>query len=331
MTEKANMQLRYPLLLFFILGLPLLFFLAHRRKKAFIFFSDTAHLPGTLTLKQIFYRTLPLLRGSILLLLLIALSRPESVSSEREYQTKGVDIMIALDLSGSMLAEDFKPENRLVVAKQEAIKFIRGRENDRIGLVVFAKKAFTQCPLTLDYDILVKLLGDLAIGLIPDGTAIGMGLATAVNRLRSSDAKSKIVLLVTDGENNAGNIDPITAAELAKSFHVKVYTICIGRGGLVPFPVNDPLFGKRYVQANVAVDEFTLKRIADITGGLFFRARDPQALTEIYARINKLEKTDVKVKEYRSYEELFPYFLIPALVILLLELGASQTFLLKVP
>ena len=325
------MELRHPLLLLLILALPLVFFLSSRRKKAFVFFSDTSYLPAALTLRQILYHGLPLLRAAVLLLMLLALARPESVSSEREYQTKGVDIMIALDLSGSMLAEDFKPENRIIVAKQEAAKFIRGRENDRIGLVVFAQKAFTQCPLTLDYDILIKLLGDLQIGLIPDGTAIGMGLATAVNRLRSSDAKSKVVILITDGENNAGNIDPITAAELAKSFHVKVYTICIGRGGLVPFPVNDPLFGKRYVQANVAIDEFTLKRISDITGGLFFRARDTQSLSQIYEKINALERTEIKVKEYRSYSPLFHWFIIPALLLLIAEIVLSRTFLLTVP
>lgn len=325
------MQLRYPFILSLLLLLPLLFLWARRRAKAALFFSDTSHLPRSMTLRQILYGLMPLVRGLALLLLLIALARPEAVSSERDYQTKGVDIMIALDLSGSMLAEDFKPENRLMVAKQEAAKFIRGRENDRIGLVVFAKKAFTQCPLTLDYDILIKLLGDLQIGLIPDGTAIGMGLATAVNRLRSSDAKSKIVILITDGENNAGNIDPITAAELAKSFRVKVYAICIGRGGLVPFPVNDPLFGKRYVQANVAIDEFTLKRIADITGGLFFRARDPQSLAQIYEKINALERTEIKVKEYRSYAPLFHWFVIPALLLLIAEAVLTRSVLLTVP
>ena len=230
-----------------------------------------------------------------------------------------------------MLAEDFKPENRLVVAKQEAAKFIAGRENDRIGLVVFARKAYTQCPLTLDYQVLIKLLADVQIGMIADGTAIGMGLATSVNRLRDSDAKSKVIILVTDGSNNAGNIDPITAAELAKAFGIKVYTICIGRGGMVPFPVNDPLFGKRYVQANVEIDEMTLKRIADITGGLFFRSRDPQSLTQIYERINQLEKTEIKVREYRSYEELFYWFLWPGLLLLLLEVLASRTVFLKVP
>ena len=325
------MEFRHPILLLLMAALPFLFFLSFRRKRAYLFFSDASYLPKTWTLRQLFYRGLPLVRGIILLLLLLALARPEAVSSEREYQTKGVDIVIALDLSGSMLAEDFKPENRINVAKQEAAKFIRGRENDRIGLVVFAAKAFTQCPLTLDYDILIKLLGDLQIGLIPDGTAIGLGLATAVNRLRSSDAKSKVVILITDGGNNAGNIDPITAAELAKSFHVKVYTICIGRGGLVPFPVNDPLFGKRYVQAKVDIDPYTLKRIADITGGLAFMARDAQALSEIYEKINALERTEIKVKEYRSYSPLFHWFVIPAILLLILEAVLSRTVLLTVP
>ena len=167
--------------------------------------------------------------------------------------------------------------------------------------------------------------------MIADGTAIGMGIATAVNRLRDSNAKSKVIILLTDGENNAGNIDPITAAELAKSFGIKVYTIGIGRGGMVPFPVDDPLFGKRYVQANVDIDETTLKRIADITGGLFFRARDTAGLAEIYERINKLEKSEVKVKEYKSFNELFPIFLFPAILLLFLDIFLRRTILMKVP
>lgn len=271
------------------------------------------------------------LRAAAFALFVFALARPQAANRERELETKGIDIVISLDISGSMLAEDFKPENRLAVAKQEAIKFIRGRTNDRIGLVVFSRDAFTQCPLTLDYDILTSLLSEIQIGMIPDGTAIGMGLATAVNRLRESDAKSKIVILITDGENNAGKIDPITAAELAKTFGIKTYTIGVGRGGLVPFPINDPLFGKRYVQAKVDIDEFTLKRIADITGGVFFRARDPIALSEIYARINELEKTEVKVREYESFDELFPFFLIPALMLLAVELLLRNTVLLRIP
>jgi len=323
---------RHPIFFLLLLLIPVILWLSKGRKRVTLAFSAVEALQGRWTsLRVMLYRFLPLLRILVLCLVIVALARPESISSEREYQTKGVDIVIALDLSGSMLAEDFKPENRLVVAKEEAAKFIRGRENDRIGLIVFARKAFTQCPLTLDYDVLIQLLKDVQIGMIADGTAIGMGVASAVNRLRDSDAKSKIIILITDGENNAGNIDPITAAELARTFGIKVYTIGVGKGGLVPFPVQDPLFGKRYVQAKVEIDERTLKRIADITGGLFFRAREPKALEDIYEKINELETTEIKVKEYHSYDQLFPIFLIPALALLLFEILMSRTMLLKVP
>lgn len=315
-----------------LLLVPLILMLAQRRERLELGFSSLDLLKNrSSTFRMFLYRSLPYLKGLVFFLLIAALARPANVSSEREYQTHGVDIMITLDISGSMLAEDFQPENRVYVAKQEAIKFIKGRENDRIGLVVFAKKAFTQCPLTMDYNILMQLIEDIRVGMIDDGTAIGMGLATAVNRLRDSDAKSKVIILITDGENNAGNIDPITAAELAKSFGIKVYTIGVGRGGMVPFPVEDPLFGKRYVPVNVEVDEASLKRIADITDSLFFRARDPAALSGIYEKINQLEKSEVKVKEYKSYDELFPFFLIPALVLLLFDIFLRRTVLLKVP
>lgn len=325
-------EFRHPLFFLLILGLPFLFLVSKKRQRVSLSFSASSLFrQAPISSRLLLYRTLPFLRTASLLLFILCLARPQRVASEREYQTKGVDIIISLDISGSMLAEDFKPENRLVVAKQEAIKFIRGRENDRMGLVVFARKAFTQCPLTLDYEVLTRLVEDVQIGMIADGTAIGMGLATAVNRLRNSDAKSKVIILITDGANNAGNIDPITAAELARTFDIRVHSITVGRGGLVPFPVNDPLFGKRYVQANVEIDEMTMKRIADITGGQSFRARDPEALSAIYQKIDQLEKTDVKVKEYRSFEELFPYFLLLGLVFILLEVTLSQTVLLKVP
>lgn len=326
------MEFKDPHYFWLLLLLPAAWFFSRKRREAAVRFSAVQELKKNyFSLRLIFYQFLPLFRALVFLLFITALARPQKVTAEKEYQTKGVDIVIALDISGSMLAEDFKPENRMVVAKQEAAKFIRGRENDRIGLVVFARKAFTQCPLTLDYDILIHLLEEIQIGMISDGTAIGMGLATSVNRLRGSDAKSKVVILITDGANNAGNIDPVTAAELAKTFGVKVYAICIGRGGLVPFPVNDPLFGKRYVQAEVEIDEMILKRIADITGGLFFRARDTQALQQVYDQIDKLEKTEVKLKEYRNYEEMFYFFLIPGLALLMAEILLSQTVLLKVP
>ena len=326
------MVFRYPAFFLLLLLLPLVFFWAKRRERIEFAFSSLGLLKGRPRTPRMFlFKLLPVLKAAMFLLLIAALARPSSVASDKEYQTLGVDIIIALDISGSMLAEDFQPENRIFVAKQEAVKFIQGRENDRIGLVVFSKKAFTQCPLTLDYRILIELLSEIRVGMIADGTAIGMGIATAVNRLRDSNAKSKVIILLTDGENNAGNIDPITAAELAKSFNIKIYTIAVGKGGMVPFPVDDPLFGKRYVQADVEVDETTLKRIADITGGLFFRARDTAALSEIYERINKLEKSEVKVKEYRSYNELFPLFLIPALFLLLFDIVLRRTLLLKVP
>lgn len=327
------MQFRHPLFFLFFFLLPILaYWIEKRRTYPTLRFSNVSlakPLHASWRVRSI--GMFNLLRNLILGLFIIALARPQAVNREREHETKGVDIIISLDISGSMLAEDFKPENRLGVAKEEAKKFILGRENDRIGLVVFAREAYTQCPLTLDYDILSNLLSEIQIGMIQDGTAIGMGLATAVNRLRESDAKSKVIILITDGENNAGKIDPVTAAELAKTFGVKVYTIGVGRGGLVPFPINDPLFGKRYVQAKVDIDEFALKRIADITSGVFFRARDPQSLSEIYSRINALEKTEVKVHEYQSFEELFPYFLIPALLLLGIEMVFKNTVFLKVP
>lgn len=326
------MTFRHPVFFLLLLALPLVILYIQKRQRSALLFSTTASarpLGGSWRVSGT--RLLGLFRQGTLALFIIALARPQAVNREREHETRGVDIVMAMDLSGSMLAEDFKPENRIAVAKEEAKKFVRSRENDRIGLVVFARDAFTQCPLTLDYDILTTLIDQIQIGMIQDGTAIGMGLATAVNRLRESDAKSKVIILLTDGENNSGKIDPVTAAELARTFRIKVYTVGVGRGGLVPFPVNDPLFGKRYVQAKVDVDEFTLKRIADITGAVFFRARDTQALSEIYSKINELEKTEVKVHEYESYDELFPRFLIPALILLVAEILLKNTVLLTIP
>lgn len=272
-----------------------------------------------------------LLRVLGIVLVITALARPQTVDAEREFFTEGVDIVLALDVSGSMQAEDFHPENRLNVAKEEAKRFIEGRKHDRIGLVVFAKKSYTQCPLTLDYDILSQLLKEVKIGVLQDGTAIGMGVANAVNRLRDSKAKSKVIILLTDGENNAGNIDPVTAAELAKGFGIKIYTIGIGKSGMVPFPVNDPIFGRRYIQANFKIDEKTLNRIANITDGKFFLARDTESLREIYKQIDKMEKTKIEVKDYQHFNELFPYFLIAGIGLLILEKILSATIYLKIP
>jgi Ca-activated chloride channel homolog len=315
-----------------LLLIPLLFLLLRSRQKSVIRFSSLSLLQKASSTKSFPIRgILFFLRAIALTLLIVAFARPQDIETDREFETKGIDIIMAIDISGSMLAEDFKPENRISVAKEEAKRFINGRENDRIGLVVFARKSYTQCPLTLDYKILNSLIDDVSIGLIKDGTAIGLGIATAVNRIRSSDAKSKVIILLTDGENNAGNIDPITAAELASSFGVRIYTIAIGRGGLVPFPIEDPIFGKRYVQAEVKVDEQMLKRIADITDGIFFRARDAKALARVYKKIDELETTEVKVKEYSTYHELFHLFLVPGAGILLLQILLGSTLLLKIP
>ncbi|HRK61519.1 MAG TPA: VWA domain-containing protein [Candidatus Omnitrophota bacterium] len=327
------MQFRDPLFFLLLLFLPVLFYWSRSRQKMWMPFSsvDERGLHGTVSLKILLYRLLPFLRLIVLALLIGVLARPVQALSEKDFETQGIDIVMSLDISGSMYAEDFKPQNRLFVAKEEAKNFIQGRQNDRIGLVIFAKKAYSQCPLTLDYKILTQLIDDVQIGMIEDGTAIGMGLATAVNRLKNSTAKSKVIILLTDGDNNAGNIDPVTAAELAKTFGIKVYTIGVGKGGLVDFPVVDPLFGKRYVQVEMNVDEFTLKRIADITGGKFFRARDAEGLKQVYAKIDQLERTEIKVHLYQSYQELFKYLLIPAVLLLFIELALARTVLLKIP
>jgi Ca-activated chloride channel family protein len=259
------------------------------------------------------------------------MARPQSGEKGEEILTEGVDIILAIDVSSSMKAEDFKPKNRLHVAKQVVADFIRGRKNDRLGMVVFAAKSFTQCPLTLDYGILLSFLDQIDIGMIEDGTAIGMALATCVNRLRDSDAKSKVVILLTDGINNRGEIDPITAAKTAKAMGVKIYTIGAGKRGSALYPVDDPIFGRRYVRMPVEIDEETLQEIARLTGGRYYRATDGEALANIYREIGEMEKTEIKTKEYIRYTELFWYFLLPAMVLLGAEIVLANTRFRKIP
>ncbi len=315
-----------------LLIVPVIYWISKKQKASTICFSSLNEIKklnssGTVRTRWLLYA----MRCLALILMITALARPQEVEAEREFETKGIDIVLALDISGSMLAEDYKPGNRITVAKEEAKKFVKTRENDRIGLVVFARKAYTQCPLTMDYQILTQLIDDVEIGMIKDGTAIGLGIGTAVNRLRTSTAKSKIIILLTDGANNAGNVDPVTAAELAKSFGIRIYTICIGRGGLVPFPIEDPIFGKRYVQAQVDIDEKTMKRIADIADGRYYLAGDAEALGRAYKEINELERSEMKVKEYTSYRELYHLFLFPGALMFLLELFLTNTVFLKLP
>jgi Ca-activated chloride channel family protein len=236
-----------------------------------------------------------------------------------------------------MRAEDFKPQNRIDAAKQVIKKFIKGRKNDRLGLVVFASQSFTQCPLTLDYGALLNFLDQVHIGMIEDGTAIGMGLVNCVNRLKDSKAKSKVVILLTDGVNNRGKIDPITAARIAEAMDIKVYTIGVGKEGGAPIPIDHPIFGKIYARnpdgslIMTQIDEETLKTIANITGGRYFRATNERKLAQIYEDIGKMEKTKIKVKEYMKYKELFGYFLFPATLLLLAEVVLSNTRFRKIP
>ena len=235
-----------------------------------------------------------------ILLLTVALARPQRGLRENELSGRGVDIVLALDVSTSMRAEDFQP-NRFAVAKTVASTFVEGRPHDRLGLVIFAGTAVTQCPLTLNHSVLVDLLQRVDFGMVEDGTAIGQGLATALNRLRQSRAKSKVVILLTDGDNNRGAIDPLTAADLARALGVRVYTIGVGTSGIAPFPVDDPAFGRRYVMQPVVIDETTLRGIAEKTGGHYFRARDNQALAAIYRQIDQMEKSNLTSAAYSEW------------------------------
>jgi len=264
-----------------------------------------------------------LLRSLALAALIVALARPQSSLSWQDSTTEGIDIMIASDISGSMLAEDFKP-NRLEAGKNIAIDFIKNRPNDRIGLVIFSGESFTQCPLTIDHDVLVNLYADIKNGMIEDGTAIGMGLATAVNRLRTSTAKSKVVILLTDGSNNSGSIPPITAAEIAKQFGVRVYTVGLGTNGYAPYPVPTSI-GIQYQRIKVDIDEGTLSKIANITGGKYFRATNNETLKQIYLQIDKLEKAKIDVTQYRRKTEMFLPWAIIALFLLSLEFLLKNT------
>ena len=267
-------------------------------------------------------------------LCVIALARPQAGQKETEVLTEGIDIMLCLDTSGSMRALDFEREgrrtDRLEVVREVVKAFIQKRQNDRIGMVVFGDQAFTQCPLTMDYGILLSFLDRIEIGMAGDSTAVGSALATGVKRLKDVPGKSKVIILLTDGRNNAGRITPETAAEIAASLKIKVYTIGVGVEGESPFEM-ETLFGRRYVYQKVDLDEETLKNIANITDGYYFRAKDTSGLERIYDQINKLEKTEVKVKEYMEYKELFWWFLIAALVLLLIEVVLSQTRFRKIP
>lgn len=271
------------------------------------------------------------LRIVVLALLIVALARPQTDKGQESITTEGIDIVLTLDVSGSMQAEDFDP-NRLEAAKRVAADFIRGRKNDRIGLVVFAGHSVTQAPLTLDYDVLLSLLDRVKIGMLQeDGTAIGMAIANSVNRLRDSEAKSKVIILLTDGVNNRGEIDPLTAANLAQALDLRIYTIGAGSQGRAYITVDDLFLGKRRVPIQADLDEETLQKVAELTDGAYFRATDEASLARIYDDIEQLETTKIDVKQYTDYVDVFPYLVYAAFALLCLEIVLANTRLRKVP
>lgn len=277
------------------------------RKQTQVTYSTASFLPKTQSVKPVLRHVMFAFQMIAIGLLITAMARPQSSTSSQKVSTKGIDIVLAMDISGSMRAKDFDP-NRLEAARGLALDFVEGRKTDRIGLVVFAGQAFTQCPLTTDHSVLKNLFQDIEFGMIEDGTAMGSGLATAVNRLNESKAKSKVVILLTDGVNNSGNIPPLTAAEIAETYGIKVYTIGVGTNGKAPMPVQTITGQTVFQKTDVYIDEETLTQVAEQTGGKYFRATDNESLKKIYTKIDELEKTEIEVKEYRKRkEEFYPY------------------------
>jgi len=326
---------------FFILIflLPLVAYLSVKYEKRFkssIRFSNRALVENIRpTLRAILLNKIIYLRVFILLLVIFALAKPESITEETKVYTEGIDIVLAVDVSGSMRAMDFEIKgervDRLEAVKDVLEKFIPKRPNDRIALVAFAALAYTVCPLTLDHDWLEKNLERISIGMMEDGTAIGSAISASLNRLKDVETKEKIIILLTDGRNNAGRISPLVAAEAAKALGVKIYTIGAGTKGLAPYPVQD-MFGNIALRSvKIEIDEDLLKKIAKETGGMYFRATDLSSLEEIYDEIDKLETTPMEETGYNVYKQLFPFVLIPALILLLLEMFLSNTWLRRIP
>jgi len=302
----------------------------NRSSTAALNFSNLQGLKKTpFSYKYIFRHVLFVFRCLALFLIIIVMMRPHSVNKWKNVTSEGIDIMMALDISGSMLAEDFHP-NRIEAAKNVISEFITGRPTDRIGLVVFSSESFTQCPLTTDHAVLINLLHDIKFGMIEDGTAIGDGIANSINRLKDSKAVSKVVILLTDGENNRGEIAPITAAEIAKTYGVRVYTIGVGTIGTAPIPVETP-FGKQYQQMEVKIDEPLLQQIAKTTGGKYFRATNNEKLRGIYAEIDKMEKTKIEVSEHKKYEEEYFMWGLAAFILIIMEFLIKNTILRTIP
>jgi len=331
-------QFQNPALLWLLFLIPAyLFFYWKQQKGVAVRFSTIATAKRIAPSASLLFRhSLALLRSGAILFLVIALARPQQGIRETRITTEVIDIILTVDVSTSMLAEDFtwggKRYNRLEAAKKVIRDFIEGRTSDRIGMVVFAARAYTQCPLTVDYQILLQLLNKVEIGMIEDGTAIGNAIATSLNRLRDSEAKSKVIILLTDGVNNAGKIDPQTAAEMAAAMGVKIYTIGIGTRGEAPYPVaRDSRGGFIYQNVKIPIDPESLKKIARATEGEYYRAVDTDSLEKIFKNIDELEKTPVETSIYTEYNELFPYFIFPGLLLLLAGVVLAATRFRRLP
>lgn len=309
---------------YFLYGLiiiPLLvvwYIFSGRKNQAYVKFSDTSFFNGMPRSWRIYARhILFVIEMCALALLIIALARPQSSSKSQKINVEGIDIVLTIDLSSSMLAQDLKPD-RLEAAKNISADFVKGRPEDRMGLVVFASETFTQVPLTTDHGMLLNMMKDLKCGMLEDGTAIGDGLASSVSRLKDSEAISKVVILLTDGDNNAGSIDPATAAEMAKLFGIRVYTIGVGTRGTAPYPVQTPFGGIQYQQIPVTINEPLLQQIADETGGKYYRATSNEKLEQIYDEIDQLERSKIEINEFtRVHEEFLPFVLIGLALLLL--------------
>jgi len=330
----SKIEFAYPAFFYALTLVPLLvawYFWRGRKGTAPLSLSGFENLDDKQDSARIWMRhVLAMLRMAVITLLIVVLARPQSSNQWEQVTTEGIDIVMCLDVSGSMRAMDFKP-NRLEASKNVGIEFVNARQNDRFGLVVFAGESFTQCPMTTDRAVVINFMKEIDFGVIEDGTAIGMGLATAVNRIKDSKAKSKVIILLTDGVNNRGDVGPVTAAELAAGFGIRVYTIGVGSQGNAPMPVQD-MFGRTIMQnMPVEIDEDVLRVIAQTTDGSYFRATDNNKLREIYQEIDQLEKTRLDVKQFsKKKEEYFP-FLLAALLILLTEVFLRYTLFRTIP
>lgn len=324
----ANIE--YLFLLLLLIPYIVWYILKHKKNNATLQMSDTNIYSDIKKSYKIYLLHAPfILRIIVLSLVILILARPQTTNNWQNSEVEGIDIMLAIDVSTSMLAEDLKP-NRLEAAKDVAAEFISGRPNDNIGITLFAGESFTQCPLTVDHTVLLNLFQSINSGIVEDGTAVGMGIANAVSRLKDSKAKSKVIILLTDGTNNKGDISPLTAADIAKSFGIRVYTIGVGTNGMAPYPLR--VAGTiQYINTPVEIDEKTLTQIAITTNGNYFRATNNSKLKEVYKEIDKLEKTKLNVKQYSKRHEEYQWFALIALLFLLFEFYLRNSILKKIP